>query len=80
MWPGFGDNVRVLDWVLKRIDGEDVAIESPVGYLPTQESFHLEGLSNINWEGLFSTPKNFWSEEVMLERLIILIMSSRIEI
>lgn len=64
MWPGFGDNVRVLDWILKRIDGKNVAVNSPVGYVPTKESFNLDGLSNINWEELFSTPKDFWSKEV----------------
>jgi len=64
MWPGFGENVRVLDWMLRRVDGDDVAISSPVGYIPKKEEFHLEGLEGINWEGLFSTPKDFWTEEV----------------
>jgi len=63
MWPGFGDNVRVLDWVLKRCDGEDVAMKSPVGYLPKKESFNLDGLPDINWNELFSTPKDFWQTE-----------------
>ena len=65
MWPGFGDNVRVLDWILKRVDGKDVAVESPIGFLPKQDSFNLNGLSNINWEGLFDIPKDFWTKEVI---------------
>jgi len=67
MWPGFGDNVRVLDWILKRVDGGNVAVNSPIGYVPTKESFNLDGLSNINWDGLFSTPKDFWTKEVSLD-------------
>jgi len=63
MWPGFGDNVRVLDWILQRVDGKDVAVESPIGFLPKQESFNLKGLSNVNWEGLFDIPKDFWNKE-----------------
>ena len=35
LWPGFGDNVRVIDWMFKRMDGDDsVAIDSPIGRLP----------------------------------------------
>ena len=34
LWPGFGDNIRVIDWVCRRLDGEDIAVDSPVGKLP----------------------------------------------
>ena len=35
LWPGFGENIRVLDWVLKRCSGDDsIAEKSPIGYLP----------------------------------------------
>jgi len=63
LWPGFGDNVRVLDWILQRVEGKDVAVQSPIGLLPKKESFNLEGLNNINWDELFSTPKDFWTKE-----------------
>ena len=66
MWPGFGDNVRVLDWILKRVEGQDVAVKSPIGYLPKKESFNLNGLSNIDWDGIFSTPQDFWVKEVSI--------------
>ena len=37
VWPGFGDNIRVLDWVLRRVAGEEnIAQESPIGLLPTK--------------------------------------------
>ena len=34
LWPGFGENIRVLEWILKRVENEDVALKSPIGYLP----------------------------------------------
>ena len=67
LWPGFGENVRVLDWILRRCDGadDDIARESPVGLLPTKESMNLEGIEDeVEWDELFSTPSDFWTEEV----------------
>jgi len=64
MWPGFGENVRVLDWILRRVDGEDAAVETPIGYVPKEKSFNLEGLDKINWDELFSQPKDFWLNEL----------------
>lgn len=65
LWPGYGDNSRVLDWILRRLDNEDCAQESPIGYLPKANSLNLDGLKeNVNVSELFSLPKEFWSEEV----------------
>lgn len=65
LWPGFGENSRVLDWILRRIDGEDVAVDSTVGLLPKSESLNLENLNkDVNMEELFSLPKDFWEKEV----------------
>ncbi|MQY21612.1 phosphoenolpyruvate carboxykinase (GTP) [Nocardia macrotermitis] len=44
LWPGFGDNVRVLKWALERLDGAAEAIETPIGYLPTADALDLTGL------------------------------------
>jgi phosphoenolpyruvate carboxykinase (GTP) len=66
LWPGFGENIRVIDWVLRRCDGEaDIAVESPVGYIPSEGSLRLEGLEEeVDFEAVFSTPKDFWLDEV----------------
>ena len=66
LWPGFGDNVRVLDWICRRVDGEDVAVPSPIGLLPKQGTIDLTGLEEegIDWGELFSVPKDYWIEDV----------------
>ncbi|XP_064097996.1 phosphoenolpyruvate carboxykinase, cytosolic [GTP]-like [Macrobrachium nipponense] len=66
IWPGFGDNVRVLDWILQRIDGDNVGEESAVGILPKPSSLKMEGLENqnIDLDELFRLPKDFWQKEV----------------
>jgi phosphoenolpyruvate carboxykinase (GTP) len=45
LWPGYGDNVRVLKWMLDRIEGRAAANETPIGLVPTPESLTLDGLS-----------------------------------
>ena len=66
LWPGFGDNVRVMDWILRRCEGdESIAHASPVGHLPTKESMNLSGIEDqVSWDELFSLPKDFWLDEV----------------
>ncbi|CAG9834368.1 unnamed protein product [Diabrotica balteata] len=65
LWPGFGENSRVLDWVLRRLDGEDVAQDTAIGLVPKKNSLNLEGIKeNINFDELFSLPKDFWKQEV----------------
>lgn len=44
MWPGFGDNIRVLKWILERVAGEEVFVDTPIGRLPAEGSIDLEGL------------------------------------
>lgn len=66
LWPGFGENSRVLDWVLKRCEEADVAQPSPIGLIPKPGSIDTNGLKEqVNWEELFSLPKDFWQDEVV---------------
>jgi phosphoenolpyruvate carboxykinase (GTP) len=44
LWPGFGENSRVLKWVIERLEGNAEAVETPVGYVPTVDSLDLDGL------------------------------------
>ncbi|XP_069676082.1 phosphoenolpyruvate carboxykinase [GTP] isoform X2 [Periplaneta americana] len=65
LWPGFGENARVLDWIFRRIENEDIADPTPIGYIPKQGTLRLDGLEEpINMTELFSLPKDFWLQEV----------------
>ncbi|CAG5122958.1 unnamed protein product, partial [Candidula unifasciata] len=65
LWPGFGENCRVLDWIVRRCDGEDIAKKTAVGLLPKFDALNLDGLNeSVNLEELFSLPRDFWENEV----------------
>lgn len=65
LWPGFGENSRVLEWILHRIDDADCYRETPIGRVPTEGALNLSGLSSpVNERELFSIPKDFWLREV----------------
>lgn len=62
--PGFGENSRVLEWVLRRCDNEDVADVTPIGYVPKPGTIDTEGLDPTpDMEKLFQIPKDYWLEE-----------------
>ncbi len=52
MWPGFGDNMRVLDWIIKRCEGEVDATETAIGFVPNADDINLEGLEDFTKEDL----------------------------
>ena len=65
IWPGFGDNLRVLEWIVNRCNGKADAVETAIGYEPKPEDINLEGL-DITVEtvaGLLNVDKDLWKEE-----------------
>jgi len=66
LWPGYGENSRVLKWIFERCDGENQAIESPVGYLPAPGALDIQGLSisQDSLDQLFHVDKEAWQLEV----------------
>ncbi|MBQ1272044.1 MAG: phosphoenolpyruvate carboxykinase (GTP), partial [Clostridia bacterium] len=65
IWPGFGDNMRVLMWILARCDGAVDAVETPIGYMPKAEDINIEGL-DIDLDtvkGLLSVDNDLWLED-----------------
>ncbi len=66
MWPGFGDNMRVLKWVLKRSRGEAAAVETPLGLMPRYEDIDWRGLdfSKEQFEQVMSLDRSMWTQEV----------------
>lgn len=67
MWPGFGDNLRVLEWILKRCDGEVDARETAIGYLPYAKDINIEGLegevSRESLESILDVDTSLWKAE-----------------
>ncbi len=68
IWPGFGDNMRVLDWIIKRCDGEVDAQETAIGYLPKPEDLNLEGIEDEVTpeilDKLLDVDKDLWTKEI----------------
>ena len=67
IWPGFGDNMRVLDWILARCEDKVDARETAIGYIPYAKDINIEGLNDITVdtvENLLSVDKESWLEDV----------------
>uniref|UniRef100_A0A8U7NVH9 Phosphoenolpyruvate carboxykinase, cytosolic [GTP] n=1 Tax=Corvus moneduloides TaxID=1196302 RepID=A0A8U7NVH9_CORMO len=64
LWPGFGENSRVLEWMFNRIEGKASAKPTAIGYIPTDAALNLKGLEDVNLTELFDISKEFWEKEV----------------
>lgn len=65
IWPGFGENSRVLEWICRRVDGDAEVSDLPVGRVPAQGSLNLEGLdiTQSDMSKLFAVDTTMWSAE-----------------
>ncbi|MET1042840.1 MAG: phosphoenolpyruvate carboxykinase (GTP) [Microbacteriaceae bacterium] len=65
LWPGFGENSRVLEWILERVDGRVPATDSPIGWLPAADGINLDGLELKDGalEQLFDVNADSWLAE-----------------
>ena len=69
IWPGFGDNMRVLDWIIQRVEGKVDAVETAIGYEPKPEDINIEGLESDGIsvdvvKDLLSVDVEYWKEDV----------------
>ncbi len=66
MWPGFGDNMRVLDWILERCRGNASAVETPIGFLPSNGSLNTNGLDldDAVMNRLTDVDSSAWLKEI----------------
>lgn len=67
LWPGFGENTRVIEWIFKRTENLDgISVKTPIGLLPTHDGLDLTGLSitQDQIKEMLSIDKNFWLDEV----------------
>ncbi|MEU6585721.1 phosphoenolpyruvate carboxykinase domain-containing protein, partial [Nocardia sp. NPDC046763] len=66
LWPGFGDNVRVLKWALERLDGTAPAERTPIGFVPTAAALDLDGLGD-GYRGLIDAALTVDTDEWVRE-------------
>ncbi len=66
LWPGFGENSRVLKWIVERVSGEGKAVKTPIGYMPTEDAIDTEGLdvSEADMAELLKVNNEEWLREV----------------
>lgn len=66
IWPGYGDNVRVLKWIFERLDGAPIADKTPIGFVPKEGTIDLQGLDNVDIKDIIKIDKNKWLAELEL--------------
>src|SRR6516162_1115835 len=66
LWPGYGENVRVLKWILERVEGSAQAEETPIGFVPTRDALTLDGLnlSSDTLRELFRVEADDWEMDL----------------
>ncbi len=67
-WPGFGENMRVLKWIVQRVKGRASAVESPIGWMPRYKDMDWRGLENFTQEDFMSimaVDREAWKQEVL---------------
>lgn len=80
LWPGFGDNMRVLKWIIDRAHGRAKAVESPVGLMPTYEDIDWTGLdmSREQFNELMTIDKEAWKKELLAQEELFVKLSERL--
>jgi phosphoenolpyruvate carboxykinase (GTP) len=70
IWPGFGENARVLDWVMRRVDGSADAVDTPIGRVPAPDALNTQGLDvgSAELASLFEVDRDSWLQEADLTR------------
>ncbi len=70
IWPGFFENLRILNWIIERSEGNINATRTPLGYIPRYEDIDMEGLDfpEEKWNELFSIDKNEWKKELKAQK------------
>ncbi|HPY67745.1 MAG TPA: phosphoenolpyruvate carboxykinase (GTP) [Bacteroidales bacterium] len=66
IWPGYGDNVRVLKWIFERLDGAPIADKTPIGFVSKEGTIDLQGLENVDIKDIIKIDKNKWLAELEL--------------
>ncbi|HYN88823.1 MAG TPA: phosphoenolpyruvate carboxykinase (GTP), partial [Ardenticatenaceae bacterium] len=68
LWPGFGENMRILKWIVERARGQAISIESPIGWMPRYEDLDWRGLEEFSEEqfnALMTVDRDDWNQEIL---------------
>jgi len=68
LWPGFGENMRILKWIIERANGRAISIESPLGWMPRYEDIDwagMEGFSKDRFKALMTVDRDQWQQEIL---------------
>jgi len=68
LWPGYGDNMRVLKWIVERSRGHAISIESPLGWMPRYEDIDwtgMEGFTEEQFNELMTVDRSVWQQEIL---------------
>jgi len=66
LWPGYGDNIRVLKWIFERLEGNAEGVKTAIGYLPKPEAIDVSGIEEVkgNIPELLSVDPEKWKIEI----------------
>lgn len=80
IWPGFGENMRVLKWIVDRVRGRAKAVESPIGLMPTYSDLDFNGLdfSKEQYDELMSVDTDLWKAESLLHEELFLKLGDKL--
>lgn len=81
LWPGFGENMRILKWIVERAKGRAVSIESPVGWMPRYEDLDWRGMEDFTPEQfnkLMSVDRDLWQQELLAHEEILVNLYDRL--
>ena len=69
LWPGYGENMRILKWIVDRVHGRVTCVETPLGWVPRKEDVDLDGIEGFDpakWDQVMAIDKDEWRRELLL--------------
>jgi phosphoenolpyruvate carboxykinase (GTP) len=81
LWPGYGENMRILKWIVERVNGQAAAVESPLGWMPRHEDLDWNGLDSVTREqfyDLMSVDRGVWKDEIISHEELFVKMYDRL--